>query len=207
MSVADPAEGHVLALAEGATLTLARASRTALVGGGATTLLASLAAEPGAALILADHTAPLHVALGVGEQIAVALGGIRRAALDRATDLLEAAGVPDPHHRVSARPHQLSALDRQRAQLALALANAPALVLAEDPAAGLDPADTAAFATSVTRLHARLGFTLVVAADRPGTVERLVEEILLLEAGRVRERRRRVQSSASSASSASSSST
>jgi ABC-type glutathione transport system ATPase component len=230
--------GYRLRLAGTAEYRLAPGSRTALVGPGADALLADLAAqaaaertaaeqtaaertaaertgaeqtaaEPtGVALILGDSQAPLHGAHRVGDQIAAALGGTRRAAWDRAIDLLEEAGVPEPHERVGARPHELSPLDRQRAQLALALANRPALLLAEDPAEGLSQAEVPAFAAALTRLHSRLGFTLVLSTPVRARATRLVDEILVLEDGRITDRlRRRPPAAQASVSSSSSSST
>jgi ABC-type glutathione transport system ATPase component len=186
-----PVEGYEITLPGGATQTLLTRASLALVGTGAPAIVGAFGVDHGAALLLPDHAGPLHGGLAVADQIAAAVTGTRRAALDRATDLLELAGVPEPHHRVRARPHQLSPLDRQRAQLALALARAPGLIVAEDPTAGLEPAEAAAFAALLHRLRGRLGFALLLSAPGLEEAERLVDEIVVLGDGGITERRRR----------------
>jgi ABC-type glutathione transport system ATPase component len=186
-----PASGCEVALPGGARQTLLAGASLGLVGISANEVVTRFAADLGTALLMPDHADPLHAAFAVADQIAAALGGTRRAAVDRATDLLELTGVPEPHHRARARPHQLSRLDRQRVQLALALANAPAVIAAVDVTAGLDQAEAAALATQLSRLHARLGFTLVVATGQLEVAERMVDEIIVIEADRVVQRRHR----------------
>jgi ABC-type glutathione transport system ATPase component len=200
----EPDRGWELSLPGGATQTLLPGASLGLVGVGAAVTADAFAAATDAALLLPDHADPLHAGLAIADQIAAALSGTRRAALDRATDLLELAGVPEPHHRVRARPHQLSELDRQRAQLALVLAREPALIVASDPTAGLGQTEAGAFAALLGRLRGRLGFTLIVSAEQPEPVERLVDEFVVLgEDGVVERRRRRPGSQPSSSSSSS----
>jgi ABC-type glutathione transport system ATPase component len=193
-------DGYELDLGAGATYTLLAGASLAVMGPQAPGVVDACTARHGAALLMPDRADPLHPGFGVAEQIAAPLGGTRRAALDRATDLLELVGVPEPHHRARARPHQLSQLDRQRAQLALALAGQPALIAAADPTAGLAPTEAAAFATLLSRLRHRLGFALVIATAEAETAQRLGEEIIVLGDGGIVERRRRrgTQSSPSS---------
>jgi ABC-type dipeptide/oligopeptide/nickel transport system ATPase component len=199
------AGGYEIALPGGAFHTLLSGASLGLVGGPAADILVRFAAEHAAVRLVPDRADPLHAGFAVADQIAAALGGTRRAALDRATDLLELTGVPEPHHRARARPHQLSRLDRQRVQLALALANDPGLIAAEDPMAGMDQTEAAAFATLLWRLRARHGFALLTATSQPEAAERMVDEIIVLDDTGVRQRRRRRW--AQPASSASSSST
>jgi ABC-type dipeptide/oligopeptide/nickel transport system ATPase component len=183
---------YAVALGDGSTETLAPGASLALVGARAEALVQAFAEQTAAALLLADPADALHAGFAVADQIAAVFPGTRRAALDRATDLLELVGVPEPHHRVRARPHQLGRLDRQRVQLALVLAATPALIVAEDPTAGLDETEAAAFATLLGRLHVRLGFTLVVCTQQLEAAGRLVDEIIVLnEHGAMIERRRR----------------
>lgn len=166
-----------------------------------------------AALMVSDRLDPLHPAWSVGDQVAAALGGTRRAARDRAIDLLESVGMPEPHRRVHRRPRQLSALDRQRAQLALVLAAGPDRIVLEDPVGGLPPADAVALAETLRRLWRRGSLTLVLGASDLGGAEGIAEEIILCDGTGVLERRRRAgplaagSPQASPGSSASSSST
>ncbi len=185
------AGGYELTLPGGATHAIVHGASLAVIGEEATAIVDAFAERTGAALVLPDHADPLHASLAVADQIAAALTGTRRAALDRATDLLELAGVSEPHHRAHARPHELSRLDRQRAQLALAMAGQPSLIAAEDPTAGLEPAEAAAFVTLLSRLRARLGFTFVVSTQQLETAEKLVDEIIVLGTDGIIQRRRR----------------
>ncbi len=196
------ADGYELELGAGAAHTLLAGASLAVMGAHAAEVVGACAARFGAALLVPDAADPLHAGFAVAEQIAAPLGGTRRAALDRATDLLELVGVPEPHHRARARPHQLSQLDRQRAQLALVLAAAPSLIAAQDPTAGLAQTDAAAFLALLSRLRHRLGFALVIATAEPEVAQRLADEIIVLgEGGIVERRRRRAQPSSSSPSS------
>ncbi len=198
MSVAPG--GYELTLEGGATVTLLAGASLAVMGAEASAVVGAFAQRSGAALLVPDAGDPLHAGLSVGDQVAAALSGTRRAALDRATDLLELAGVPEPHHRARARPHQLGQLDRQRAQLALVLANAPALIVAEDPTAGLSQTDAAAFSALLSRLRQRLRFTLVLATSQLEAAQRLADEIIVIDAGDITERRRRRAQASSSSS-------
>jgi ABC-type microcin C transport system duplicated ATPase subunit YejF len=80
---------------------------------------------------------PLHPFLTVAQQVTEAILVHRRvrveAARDIAIDLIEATGIPDPHLRIDHYPHQLSAAMRGRAALAIALANEPKLLIADEP--------------------------------------------------------------------------
>jgi ABC-type microcin C transport system duplicated ATPase subunit YejF len=119
----------------------------------------------GIGLCSGDPRLALDPLLAVGGQIADAVRAhakvSRQAARDRAIDLLELVGIAHPHRRVSAAPGLLSAVDQRRAQLALALAGQPRLLVADDPARGLDDADTKAFLWLLEALHHRHGFALI----------------------------------------------
>jgi ABC-type glutathione transport system ATPase component len=202
--VSRPAGGYELTLPGGARQTLLAGASLAVMGEDASAVVAAFAQPHGAALLVPDAADPLHAGYAVADQIAAALSGTRRSALDRATDLLELVDVPEPHHRARARPDQLSQLDRQRAQLALALVNAPTLIAAEDPTAGLSQAEASAFAALLSRLRDRLGFTLVLATQQLEAAQRLADEIIVLGDGGIVERRRRRGAQATSSSTSSS---
>lgn len=63
----------------------------------------------------------------------------KRAAHKRAIELLDAVGIPDPNSRVMAFPHELSGGQRQRVCIAMAIANNPKLIIADEPTTALDP--------------------------------------------------------------------
>jgi ABC-type microcin C transport system duplicated ATPase subunit YejF len=116
-------------------------------------------------LCSSDPRLALDPLLSVGAQISDAVGAhakvSKQAARDRAIDLLELVGIAQPHRRVNAAPGLLSAADQRRAQLALALAGQPRLLVADDPARGLEDADSKALLWLLEALHSRHGFALI----------------------------------------------
>ena len=199
--------GHgVLALPGGAELEIPAGACVAVVGADASARVGAWGDARGAGIMVPDALDPLLAGWSVADQLAAVVGGTRRAALDRAVDLLELTGVPEPHRRVRARPHQLAPVDRQRIQLALLLAGDLELITAEDPAAGLAPADAAALLATLRRLWVTRGFTLLLGTAELQAAERVAEEIVILAEDGVSERRRRVPAAGSSEAQASSSS-
>lgn len=120
--------------------------------------------------------------LDARENVALAAriaGEPARVALERADELLEAAGLAD---RATHRPGMLSGGERQRVSLARALANRPALVLADEPTGNLDPANAEKLMVLLGDLAARFGQAFLVATHD----ERLAESAtrrLRLEGG------------------------
>ena len=131
------------------------------------------------ALITADA---LHPFFTVGRQVAEGILAHRRvsrsAARDRAIDMLELAGLPEPHRRVNQYPHELSDSMRQRVMVAIAIANEPKLLLADEPA----PPDTIPLLKDVQQ---RLGAGMVVFSRCRGAVAELADQLSELRAGRI----------------------
>jgi len=97
---------------------------------------------PGMGFIFQNPFNSLNPLLTVGRQISESLilhmGLSRKAALDRAIELLARVGIPDPHRRVQDFPHQFSGGMCQRAMIAMAIACEPKLILADEPTTALD---------------------------------------------------------------------
>ena len=104
---------------------------------------------------------PVHK---VGEQIAEALRFHRdldpRAALRRATELLELVGIPEPAKRLQAYPHHLSGGMRQRVMIAMALACDPQLLIADEPTTALDVTVQAQILDLLQELQQRTGMAV-----------------------------------------------
>ena len=94
------------------------------------------------AMVFQEPMTALNPVFTVGDQIAevarVHDGASRRAAWDRAVDMLSLVGIPSPRDRASNYPHQMSGGMRQRVLIAMALMMNPALIIADEPTTALD---------------------------------------------------------------------
>src|SRR3954452_8281227 len=125
----------------------------------------------------------------VGDQIALPLrahaGLSRRAARARAVELLELVRIAEPARRLSAYPHELSGGQRQRVMIAMALANNPDLLVADEPTTALDVTVQARILDLLADLKARLGMAMVFITHDLGLVRRLAERTYVMQAGEV----------------------
>ncbi|HXO20296.1 MAG TPA: ABC transporter ATP-binding protein [Thermoanaerobaculia bacterium] len=134
--------------------------------------------EPGAALD------PVYT---VGFQIAEALRAhrrlSRRAARAEAADLLERVAMPDPGRRLGDYPHQLSGGQRQRVMIAIALACAPELLIADEPTTALDVTIQAQILELLERLRAELGLSVLLITHDLAVVAETCDRALVMSAG------------------------
>lgn len=103
----------------------------------------------------------------------------------RVGQLLAMVGLAD---RAGALPDQLTRAQRQRVAVARALAGKPAVLLADDPVAGLDPDTTEDVLDLLDRVRAEHGVTILLTGRDPHVVRRICDDVLWLEGGRVVER-------------------
>ena len=126
---------------------------------------------------------PLHrIGRQVGE--AMALHGRRptRAAI---TSLLDSCGFPDAAHRLDALPHQLSGGQRQRVMIAMALANDPALLIADEPTTALDVTIQAQILDLLASQKAKRGLALMLISHDLGVVRRYADRVCVMKDGRI----------------------
>ena len=114
----------------------------------------------------------------------------RAAARARAVECLRMAGFADASKRLGAYPHQLSGGQRQRVMIAMALANDPALLIADEPTTALDVTIQAQILTLLADLKERLGMALLLISHDLAIVRRYADRVCVMQKGRIVEQGR-----------------
>ena len=129
---------------------------------------------------------PLHsIEKQVGEVIRVHRGLGARAARARVLELLRLAGLDDAGSRLNAYPHQLSGGQRQRVMIAMALANDPDILIADEPTTALDVTIQAQILTLLKDLQARLGMAVLLITHDLGVVAKLADRVAVMTGGEI----------------------
>ena len=126
---------------------------------------------------------PLH---RIGRQVAeaMALHG-RRPNRGGAAALLARVGFPDAEARLEAFPHQLSGGQRQRVMIAMALANDPKLLIADEPTTALDVTIQAGILALLAAERARRGLALLIISHDLNVVRRIADDVAVMKDGRI----------------------
>src|SRR5437660_8672629 len=143
-------------------------------------------------MIFQDPMTSLNPVYRIGEQIGEAIqahGKVgNRAARSRTIELLRQVGIPNPESRVDDFPHQFSGGMRQRAMIAMSLANNPDVLIADEPTTALDVTIQAQIIDLIGRLKDDFNSAVILITHDPGVVADIADEILVMYAGRVVER-------------------
>ncbi len=129
---------------------------------------------------------PLHtIEKQIGEILLLHQGMTGEAARRRIIDLLARVGIRDPEARLHSYPHQLSGGQRQRVMIAMALANAPDLLIADEPTTALDVTVQAQILKLLKDTQARLGMSMLFITHDLGIVRRLADKVCVMQKGRI----------------------
>jgi microcin C transport system ATP-binding protein len=106
----------------------------------------------------------------------------------RVIELLTQVGIPDPEARLGSYPHQLSGGQRQRVMIAMALANEPDLLIADEPTTALDVTVQAQILKLLKDLQSRLGMAMLFITHDLGIVRKIADRVCVMKEGQIVER-------------------
>ncbi|WP_187437356.1 ABC transporter ATP-binding protein [Bradyrhizobium rifense] len=127
---------------------------------------------------------PLHtIEAQIGEIIQLHNPTSNAQARKRTLELLTQVGIPEPETRLNSYPHQLSGGQRQRVMIAMALANEPDLLIADEPTTALDVTVQAQILTLLAEIRSRLGMSLLFITHDLGIVRRIADTVCVMKGG------------------------
>ena len=140
-------------------------------------------------MVFQEPMTSLNPVFSVGDQIAETVrlhqGLSKRAALDRAVEMLAAVGIPVPERRVREYPHQLSGGMRQRVMIAIGLACGPRVLIADEPTTALDVTVQAQIFDLLVDLKERTGTSIILITHDMGAIAEMAERVVVMYAGRI----------------------
>jgi microcin C transport system ATP-binding protein len=129
---------------------------------------------------------PLHtIERQIGEILLLHRGLTGQAARTRIIELLTQVGIPSPAQRLKSYPHQMSGGQRQRVMIAMALANEPDLLIADEPTTALDVTVQAQILKLLKDLQARLGMAMLFITHDLGIVRRIADRVCVMKDGKI----------------------
>ena len=141
------------------------------------------------AMVFQEPMTSLNPVYTVGQQIAESIrlheGLGRRAAMDKAAEMLALVHIPHPQRRVHDYPHQFSGGMRQRVMIAMALSCDPQLLIADEPTTALDVTIQAQILDLIGELKSRLGMAVMLITHAMGVVAETAQRVVVMYAGKV----------------------
>jgi peptide/nickel transport system ATP-binding protein len=140
-------------------------------------------------MIFQEPQSSLNPVLSVGQQIAEVLrwhfNMDKQAIYDRTIELLTSVGIPDPHQRIKAYPHQLSGGMKQRVMIAIALAGEPELLIADEPTTALDVTIQAQILDLLKDIQRQTGMAIMLISHDLGVVAQMADRVAVMYAGQI----------------------
>ena len=132
---------------------------------------------------------PLHtIEQQIGEVLKIHRGLSNSAAQKRVLDLLDKVGIEDPKSRLDSYPHQLSGGQRQRVMIAMALANEPDLLIADEPTTALDVTIQAQILDLLLKLKSEFNMAMLLITHDLGIVRKMADRVCVMTNGEIVER-------------------
>lgn len=129
---------------------------------------------------------PLHtIEKQIGEVLLLHKGMTGQVARARIIELLTQVGIPDPEGRLESYPHQMSGGQRQRVMIAMALANEPDLLIADEPTTALDVTVQAQILKLLKDIQTRLGMSMLFITHDLGIVRKLADRVCVMQRGEI----------------------
>ncbi|MBX9750540.1 MAG: ABC transporter ATP-binding protein [Roseococcus sp.] len=140
-------------------------------------------------IVFQEPMTSLNPVYTVGQQIAETVrhheGLSKRAAFDRAAEMLSLVQIPNPQKRVHDYPHQFSGGMRQRVMIAMALSCNPKLLIADEPTTALDVTIQAQILELMNEMKQRLGMSILLITHAMGVVAETAQRVIVMYAGKV----------------------